>query len=74
MQVEESFDCSLEKTNQIQVGLDTWHKKSSSLLDLVNVIHSIFHSVRRTPITKEELLQKIIMNSLDFVEIGTFQF
>ena len=74
MQLEESFGSSLEKTNQIQVGLDTWHKKSSSLPALVNVIHSLFHSFRRTPITKEELLQKIIMNSLDFVEIGTFQF
>lgn len=72
MQVEESLCCSFEKINPIQAGLDTWHQRSSSLLDLVNLIHSIFNSLKRTPITKEELLQKIITNSLDFVEISMF--
>ncbi|KAL5142726.1 CDT1-like protein a, chloroplastic [Glycine soja] len=52
-----------------QADLDTQHKKSSPLLDLVNVIHSIFQSVQRIPITKEELLHKILVNTLDFVEI-----
>ncbi|KAF1859409.1 hypothetical protein Lal_00009993 [Lupinus albus] len=68
--VEESLGCFSEKTNQIEAaGLDTCHEASSSMLDMVNVIHSIFYSLKRTPITKEELLQKIIMNCFDFVEI-----
>lgn len=37
---------------------------------LVDVIHSIFYSVKCSPITKEEILHKTIMNSLDFVEIS----
>ncbi|KAL1356252.1 hypothetical protein HN51_008259 [Arachis hypogaea] len=69
-QVEERSGHSREDTNQIQGGLDTRDQKSSSLLDLVNVIHSIFHSVRGASITKEEFLQKILMNSLDVVEIS----
>ncbi|XP_027357319.1 CDT1-like protein a, chloroplastic [Abrus precatorius] len=68
-EAEESLGNSFEKTNQNQAGFDTLHKKSSSLLNLVNVIHSIFQSVKRAPLTKEELLQKILMNSFDFVEI-----
>ncbi|OIW12007.1 hypothetical protein TanjilG_16118 [Lupinus angustifolius] len=48
---------------------DTCHEGSSLMLDMVNVIHSIFYSLKKTPITKEELLQKIIMNCLDFIEI-----
>lgn len=68
MQVEESLGYSFEKTDQNQGGLG--NKNISSLVDMVNVIGSIFQSVKRTPITKEELLQKIIMNSLDFDEIG----
>jgi hypothetical protein len=68
---EESRGYFYKETSQNEAGLDTWPKKSLSLLDLVNVIQSIFHSVR-TPITKEELLQKIIMNSLDFIEISMF--
>ncbi|KAL2334472.1 hypothetical protein Fmac_015685 [Flemingia macrophylla] len=54
---------------QNESGLDTQHKKYSALLDLVKVIHSIFQSVNRIPITKEELLHKILINSLDFVDI-----
>ncbi|KAK7314809.1 hypothetical protein VNO77_33337 [Canavalia gladiata] len=68
-EAEENLGYSPEKTIQNQVGLDTQHEKSSLLLNLVNVIHSIFQSVKRIPITKQELLQKILINSLDFVEI-----
>ncbi|RDX86258.1 CDT1-like protein a, chloroplastic, partial [Mucuna pruriens] len=68
-EAEESLGYSFEKITQNQAGLDTRHKKSSPLLNLVNVITSIFQSVNRNPITKEELLQKILMNSLDFVNI-----
>ncbi|XP_061371199.1 CDT1-like protein a, chloroplastic [Gastrolobium bilobum] len=69
-EVKESLGYSFEKTNQNLAGVDAGNKKISSLLDYVNVIHSIFHSDKRTSITKEELLQKIIMNSSDFVEIS----
>lgn len=34
--------------------------------DLVLLIHKIFQSVKFCPITKEELVQKIIMNSFMF--------
>ncbi|MED6120239.1 hypothetical protein PIB30_019028 [Stylosanthes scabra] len=68
--VEERSGHSQENTNQIHSGLDTRDEKSSSLLDLVDVIHSIFHSVRGASITKEELLHKILMNSLDVDEIS----
>ncbi|KAI9073648.1 hypothetical protein K1719_044391 [Acacia pycnantha] len=63
--VAECNDCSHENTNQTQVGSET----PSSLLGLVDVIYSIFCSIKRSPITKEELLHKILMNSLDFVEM-----
>ncbi|KAF7820286.1 CDT1-like protein a, chloroplastic [Senna tora] len=67
--VEESHDCSHDNTNQTQGGSATWQHMSLPLLGLVDVIYSIFSSVKCSPITKEELLHKIIMNSLDFVEI-----
>ncbi|CAJ1952345.1 unnamed protein product [Sphenostylis stenocarpa] len=60
---------SFEKITQKQAGLDTLNEKSSPMLNLVNVIHSIFQSVQRILITKEELLHKILMNSFDVVEI-----
>ncbi|XP_057787089.1 CDT1-like protein a, chloroplastic isoform X2 [Salvia miltiorrhiza] len=41
-------------------------QKSISLSDLVLLIHQIFQSVKFYPITKEELVQKIIMNSFEF--------
>ncbi|KAL2967665.1 hypothetical protein AAZX31_16G187700 [Glycine max] len=68
-EAEESLGYASEKITQKQADLDTQHKKSSPLLNLVNVIHSIFQSVQRIPITKEELQHKILMNTLDFVEI-----
>ncbi|MED6133273.1 hypothetical protein PIB30_026857 [Stylosanthes scabra] len=68
--VEERSGHSRDNTHQIHSGLDTKDEKSSSLLDLVNVIHSIFHSVRGASITKEELLHKILINSLDVDEIS----
>ncbi|XP_004512799.1 uncharacterized protein [Cicer arietinum] len=69
LEVPVNIGYSLEKTNQNQTGLDALDNNISSLVELVNVIDYIFRSVQRTPITKEELLQKIMMNCLDFVEI-----
>ncbi|KAK2367381.1 hypothetical protein P8452_55726 [Trifolium repens] len=69
-EVQENLHYSLKKINQKEIGLDASDDNSSSLVELVNVIDSIFSSVKRTPITKEELLQKIMMNCLDFVEIS----
>lgn len=72
MQVKENLDYSFEKAIENQTGSDALDKKLSSLVDLVNVIDSIFSSVKRIAITKEELLHKIIMNKLDIVDIGMF--
>lgn len=50
-------------------GEDTMfsHKQISVCLsDLVLLIHQIFQSVKFCPITKEELIQKIIMNNFEF--------
>ncbi|KAL1541939.1 CDT1-like protein a, chloroplastic isoform X2 [Salvia divinorum] len=41
-------------------------QKSVCLSDLVLLIHQIFQSVKFYPITKAELVQKIIMNSFEF--------
>ncbi|XP_050218964.1 CDT1-like protein b [Mercurialis annua] len=41
---------------------------SNYLPGLVSLIHNIFHSVNYSSITKEELVYKIIVNSLDFDE------
>ncbi|PON53614.1 DNA replication factor [Trema orientale] len=41
---------------------------SSSLVDMIALIHSIFKSANCFPITKEELVHKIIINNLDIVE------
>ncbi|CAJ2667108.1 unnamed protein product [Trifolium pratense] len=68
-----SFDSASllqEVQENLYIGLDASDDNSSSLVELVNVIDSIFSSVKRTSITKEELLQKIMMNCLDFVEIS----
>jgi hypothetical protein len=72
MQVDESLSHSFQKINVDQHCLDASDNNPSSSVELVNVIDSIFDSVKRTSITKEELLQKIMMNCLDFVEISTF--
>jgi len=73
MQVDENLGHSFQKINVDQHCLDASDNNSpSSLVELVNVIDSIFDSVKRTSITKEELLQKIMMNCLDFVEISMF--
>jgi hypothetical protein len=70
MQVQENRYYSQEKINQNEIGVDASDDNPSSLVELVNVIDSIFCSVKRTSITKEELL--ITMNCLDFVEISMF--
>ncbi|KAK2350339.1 CDT1 protein a, chloroplastic [Trifolium repens] len=69
-EVQENLYYSQEKINQNEIGVDASDGNPSSLVELVNVIDSIFSSVKRTSITKEELLQKIMMNCLDFVEIS----
>ncbi|KAH6815886.1 hypothetical protein C2S51_020706 [Perilla frutescens var. frutescens] len=54
-------------------GEDTtisYKRKSVRLSDLVLLIHQIFQSVKFNPITKEELVQKIIMNSFEFDDHG----
>ncbi|KAL5545236.1 hypothetical protein UlMin_009020 [Ulmus minor] len=45
-------------------------QSTSCLVDMVYVIHSIFKSVNYSPVTKEELVYKIIVNSFDVVEKG----
>jgi hypothetical protein len=72
MKVKESLSHSFEETAVDKTGLDASDNDPSSLVELINVIDSIFGSVKRTSITKEELLQKIMMNCLDFVEISMF--
>ncbi|KAK4280536.1 hypothetical protein QN277_012151 [Acacia crassicarpa] len=67
--VAECNDCSHENTNLTQGRSTTWQQMPSSLLGLVDVIYSIFCSIKCSPITKSELLHKILMNSLDFVEM-----
>ncbi|CAL0332631.1 unnamed protein product [Lupinus luteus] len=64
-----SEDFKISGSDALPQVEDTCNEGSSLMLDMVNVIHSIFYSLERTPITKQELLQKIIMNCLDFVEI-----
>ncbi|KAK2421514.1 disease resistance protein RPV1 [Trifolium repens] len=68
LKVQENRYYSQEKINQNEIGVDASDDNPSSLVELVNVIDSIFCSVKRTSITKEELL--ITMNCLDFVEIS----
>lgn len=45
-------------------------RKSVPMSDLVLLIHQIFQSVKFYPITKEELVQKIMMNSFEFDDRG----
>ncbi|XP_011035404.1 PREDICTED: CDT1-like protein b [Populus euphratica] len=48
---------------------DTVHQQMSiQLPDLVSLVHHIFQSVNFSPITKEELVHKIILDSLDIVD------
>ncbi|KAI5591140.1 hypothetical protein BDE02_04G058500 [Populus trichocarpa] len=48
---------------------DTVHQQLSiQLPDLVSLVHHIFQSVNFSPITKEELVHKIILDSLDIVD------
>jgi len=62
MQVDENLSHSFQKINVDQHCLDASDNNPSSLVELVNVIDSIFDSVKRTSITKEELMQKIMMS------------
>lgn len=65
-QVEEGFGSLSEVCNESQRG--EHQHISSCLVDMVSLIRSIFKSVNCYPITKEELVHKIIMNSFDIVD------
>ncbi|CAI8592135.1 unnamed protein product [Vicia faba] len=67
-EVQQNLCYSFEKINQNQISSDAADNDPPSLVKLVNVIDSIFSSVNTNEITKEELLQKIMRNCLDFVE------
>ncbi|XP_058739372.1 CDT1-like protein b [Vicia villosa] len=67
-EVQENLCYSFEKISQNQVSSDASDDNPPSLVELVNVIDSIFTSVKTNAITKEELLQKIMPNCLDFVD------
>ncbi|KAJ6738379.1 DNA REPLICATION FACTOR CDT1 [Salix koriyanagi] len=70
---------SLLKKVEGSLGLSSVDKKafqsdtvprqmSIQLPDLVSLVHHIFQSVNFSPITKEELVHKIILDSLDIVD------
>ncbi|KAJ6396650.1 hypothetical protein OIU77_021640 [Salix suchowensis] len=70
---------SLPKKVEGSLGLSSVDKKafqsdtvprqmSIQLPDLVSLVHHIFQSVNFSPITKEELVHKIILDSLDIVD------
>ncbi|KAJ9145665.1 hypothetical protein P3X46_028022 [Hevea brasiliensis] len=64
---EEGLGCAAEEHEMNQP--DLLHQQNSIYLPgLVSLIHHIFQSVNYCPITKEELVHKIIMNSFDFDE------
>lgn len=64
LQVEGSLAHS--SVDQKTCQSDTVHQQMSiQLPDLVSLVHHIFQSVNFSPITKEELVHKIILNSLD---------
>ncbi|KAI5431559.1 hypothetical protein KIW84_035662 [Lathyrus oleraceus] len=67
-EIQENLCYSFEKINQNQISLDASDDNPPSLVELVNVIDSIFSSAKTNEITKEELLQKIMVNCSDFVE------
>ncbi|XP_060670360.1 CDT1-like protein b isoform X2 [Ziziphus jujuba] len=65
-EMAESFCCPNEDCNQTH-ELNS-QDSSGCMGDMVGLIHSIFKSVKYTPITKEELVHKIIMNNFDIVD------
>ena len=46
---------------------------STRLADLVTLIYGVLKSFNWSPITKEELVHKIIMNSLDIIDRSAYQ-
>jgi len=67
LQVEGSLAHS--SVDQKTCQSDTVHQQMSiQLPDLVSLVHHIFQSVNFSPITKEELVHKIILDSLDIVD------
>ncbi|PSR84659.1 CDT1-like protein [Actinidia chinensis var. chinensis] len=78
--LEEEFTCSAalhQKAEEIctskdqmtnQTGLTTHGQTSTRLSDLIALIHQNFQSASCSSITKDELVHKIIINSLDIVD------
>ncbi|KAJ8749915.1 hypothetical protein K2173_013830 [Erythroxylum novogranatense] len=65
--VEESLGW-ITKDQNMSRSNSTDGQISGCLPDLVSLVHHIFQSVNYSPITKEELVYKITINSLDYVE------
>ncbi|KAI5396942.1 hypothetical protein KIW84_062956 [Lathyrus oleraceus] len=57
-EIQENLCYSFEKINQNQISLDASDDNPPSLVELVNVIDSIFSSAKTNEITKEELLRE----------------
>ncbi|PON85666.1 DNA replication factor Cdt1, C-terminal [Trema orientale] len=67
-QVVKGLGCLSDVCKKRQVCDSMCQHMSSSLVDVIALIHSIFKSANCFPITKEELVHKIIINNLDIVE------
>ena len=67
LQVEGSLGHSSVDKKTCQSDTVPW-QMSIQLPDLVSLVHHIFQSVNFSPITKEELVHKIILDSLDIVD------
>ncbi|XP_008240334.2 PREDICTED: CDT1-like protein b [Prunus mume] len=68
LEVEQILGCGNEDLEKSQKSALLCQQMSACLADLVTIIHSIFKSLNWSPITKEELVHKIIMNNFDVVE------
>ncbi|PQQ02840.1 CDT1-like protein b [Prunus yedoensis var. nudiflora] len=66
--VEQILGCGNEDLEKSQKSALLCQQMSACLADLVTITHSIFKSLNWSPITKEELVHKIIMNNFDDVE------
>ncbi|VVA19652.1 PREDICTED: CDT1 [Prunus dulcis] len=68
LEVEQILGCGNEDLEKSQKSALLCQQMSACPADLVTIIHSIFKSLNWSPITKEELVHKIIMNNFDVVE------
>ncbi|WCJ34702.1 hypothetical protein M5689_015995 [Euphorbia peplus] len=71
----QTLDASSVLLQKVEEGLDSAAEEphqhiSVNLPSLVSLIHRIFQSTSYSPITKEELVYKIIINDFDFVDRG----